>query len=93
METLIIPLMKEIDLFIVVVLAVAVLIFNNKKLEQTIHKLEQRIEKLEGKIDAMHEDFLTKEEHYRDISGWRGEMHRLEDKIERLIEKVMEVKK
>jgi len=58
-----------------------------------LRKLERRVEKLEEKIDAMHNEFITKEDHYRDISGWRGEIHRLEGKIERSFDKVMEVLK
>ena len=58
-----------------------------------LHRLEKRVEKMENKLDAMQDEFITKEDHYRDISGWRGEIHRLEDKIERLIEKVLEAKK
>jgi len=38
-------------------------------------KLERRVERLEEKMDAMHDEFITKEDHYRDISGWRGEIH------------------
>ncbi len=58
-----------------------------------LRKLERRVEKLEEKIDAMHDEFITKEDHYRDISGWRGEIHRLEDRIERFFEKIMEAKR
>jgi uncharacterized coiled-coil protein SlyX len=53
-------------------------------------ELERRVEKLEEKIDAMHEEFITKEDHYRDISGWRGEIHKLDSKIDRLMEKLLE---
>lgn len=56
-----------------------------------MRKLERRVEKLEEKIDAMHEEFITKEDHYRDISGWRGEIHKLDTKIDRLMEKLLEV--
>ena len=58
-----------------------------------LHRLEKKVEKMENKLDTMHDEFITKEDHYRDISGWRGEIHRLEDKIERLIEKVLEARK
>ena len=64
-----------------------------KKLSEHVEKLEKRIEKLEG----MQRDFITKEEHYRDVSGWRGEIRRVEDKIDKLsetlLEKIMEVLK
>lgn len=58
-----------------------------------LRKLERRVEKLEEKIDAMHDEFITKEDYYRDISGWRGEIYRLEDRIERFFEKIMEARK
>lgn len=56
-----------------------------------LRKLERRVEKLEEKIDAMHDEFITKEDHYRDISGWRGEIHKVDAKIDRLMEKLLEV--
>jgi len=55
-----------------------------------IQKLDKRIERLEGKLEAIREEFISREEHYRDISGWRGEVNRLDLKIDRLIEKVLE---
>lgn len=58
-----------------------------------LFRLEKRIEKFEEQVKDIKEDFVTKEEHYRDISGWRGEINKLEDKIERLIEKVLEARK
>ncbi|HIC97030.1 MAG TPA: hypothetical protein EYP11_01350 [Aquificaceae bacterium] len=54
-----------------------------------LRKLERRVEKLEEKIDAMHEEFISKEDYYRDISGWRGEIHKLDTKIDRLVEKII----
>ena len=57
-----------------------------KKLEKHVEKLEKKIEKIEG----LQKDFITKEEHYRDVSGWRGEIRRIEDKIDRLFEGLME---
>ena len=56
-------------------------------------KLERRVERLEEKMDAMHDEFITKEDHYRDISGWRGEIHKVDTKIDRLMEKLLEVLK
>lgn len=57
-----------------------------------LKRLEKRVEKLEEKIDAVQDEFISKEDHYRDISGWRGEIHRLEDKVERILEKILEAK-
>lgn len=58
-----------------------------------LFRLEKKLEKFEEQIGNIKDEFVTKEEHYRDISGWRGEINRLENKIERLIEKVLEAKK
>lgn len=58
-----------------------------------LKKLEKRVERLEEKMDAMHDEFITKEDHYRDISGWRGEIHKVDTKIDRLMEKLLEVLK
>ena len=56
-------------------------------------ELRKRVERLEKRIESMSSEFITKEDHYRDVSGWRGEIQRLEDRIERLIEKVLEAKR
>jgi hypothetical protein len=44
-------------------------------------KLEKRIEKIEEKLEMM----VSRETYYRDVSGWRGEINRLEDKIDNLL--------
>jgi len=58
-----------------------------------IQRLDRRMERLENKLEAIREEFVSREEHYRDISGWRGEINRLDLKIDRLMEKVLEGKK
>jgi len=58
-----------------------------------IQRLDRRMERLENKLEAIREEFVSREEHYRDISGWRGEINRLDLKIDRLMEKVLEGKR
>lgn len=48
-------------------------------------KLEKRLEKLEEKINEFQSHYITKDTYYRDVSGWRGEIHRLEDKIDKML--------
>ena len=48
-----------------------------------IYRLDRRLEKLETKLDILKEDMVSKEEYYRDISGWRTEINRLDDKLEK----------
>ena len=54
-----------------------------------LFRLEKRIDRLEEKFENM----VSREEHYRDLSGWRGEIQRLDDKISRMFEKLLEVRK
>jgi len=54
-----------------------------------IQRLDRRMERLEGKIEAMREEYVLREEHYRDISGWKGEINRLDAKIDRLTEIIL----
>ena len=54
-----------------------------------IQRLDRRMERLEAKIEAMREEYVLREEHYRDISGWKGEINRLYLKIDRLTELIL----
>jgi len=56
-------------------------------------KLDKRIEKLESKLEEIQKENVSREEYYRDISGWRGELQRLEDKLTNILDKLWEVKK
>ena len=69
-----------------------------------VQRLDKRMEKLENKLETIGEEFVSREEHYRDISGWRGEVsklemkiggeiNRLDLKIDRLMEKLLEGKR
>ena len=93
MDLFINALLGNIPGFGIVVVAVIVLIISNRRLEQQLSKFEQRIERLEEKIEQMTLDFISKEQHYQDVSGWRGELRKLEDRIERLTDKLLEVVK
>jgi len=54
-----------------------------------LFRLEKRLDELEKKL----ENSISREDYYRDISGWRSEIQRLEDKITRLTDKILEVRK
>jgi archaellum component FlaC len=89
--------LNQMPQYFLLVIAVTLGWYVIKKLEETIHQLEKKIERLEEKIEAISTDFITKEQHYRDVSGWRGEIQRLEDRVERnmerLLEKIIEITK
>ena len=56
-------------------------------------RLEKRIESFEQKLEEIQKENIRREEYYRDISGWRGEIQRLDDKLTRIFDKFMEVRK
>lgn len=91
METLLLaPLLKQIPAFALLVFVVILTWHVIRKLETTISKLEQKIEKLEQKFEAIAHEMVTREQHYQDVSGWRGEIQRLEDKLERQITRLLD---
>lgn len=79
--------------FGIVILALVILIFNNRKIERQLEKFEHKIEKFEERLEQMSVDFVSKEQHYQDVSGWRGEIRKVEDRIERLADKLIEIVK
>jgi Skp family chaperone for outer membrane proteins len=67
-----------------------------KALKERDAKLEERDAKFDNKITEIEnqmKDFITKEEHYRDVSGWRGELQKLDAKLDRFIEKFIEIRR
>ena len=56
-----------------------------KELEQRIEKRmeghDAELKELSRRITCLEQDALMRDEHYRDISGWRTEINRLQDLI------------
>jgi chromosome segregation ATPase len=59
------------------------------RLEERDAKIDERIAAIENQM----KDLITKEEHYRDVSGWRGELQKLDAKLDRFIEKFIEIRR
>jgi DNA repair exonuclease SbcCD ATPase subunit len=67
-----------------------------KALKERDAKIKERDAKLDNKIAEIEnqmKDLITKEEHYRDVSGWRGELQKLDAKLDRFIEKFIEIRR
>jgi uncharacterized protein YlxW (UPF0749 family) len=67
-----------------------------EKIDSLSDVIKEREERLENKIKDIEnqiKDFITKEEHYRDVSGWRGELQKLENKLDRFIEKFLDTRR
>jgi DNA-binding transcriptional MerR regulator len=67
-----------------------------EKIDSLSKMLKEREERIENKIKDLEnqiKDFVTKEEHYRDVSGWRGELQKLESKLDRFIERFLDTRR
>lgn len=53
-----------------------------KSLEKKMERVEEAYEENTARIGSVERDYITKEDHYRHVSGWRGELHYLEKKLD-----------
>ena len=100
MEVALLALQQAITHQAAIFVAVIVLVVFTKQQQEKINKLtefiEDRNQNIEAKIEEIQQqlkDFITKEEHYRDVSGWRGELQKLDAKLDRFIEKFIETRR
>jgi uncharacterized coiled-coil protein SlyX len=82
-----------------IVITLVALVFLLRRQEDKIDSLSEMLKERETKIDNkiaeienQMKDFITKEEHYRDVSGWRGELQKLESKLDRFIERFLDTR-
>jgi hypothetical protein len=83
-----------------IVVTLVALVFLLRRQEEKIDNLFEILKERETKIDNkiaeienQMKDFITKEEHYRDVSGWRGELQKLESKLDRFIERFLDTRR
>lgn len=74
------------------------------RVEKALLRIHERMDKIADKfvtkeecarcgrrIDAIESEYQSKTDFYRDMEGWREEINRLNDKLDRVMDKVMEV--
>jgi len=100
MEVALLAMQQAITHQVAIFVAVIVLVVFTKQQQEKINRLTESIEErntnIEAKIEEIQHqlrDFITKEEHYRDVSGWRGELQKLDAKLDRFIEKFIETRR
>ncbi|MEM5854359.1 MAG: hypothetical protein QW228_08395 [Candidatus Aenigmatarchaeota archaeon] len=55
-----------------------------KRISELFQFINARIEKIENKIENFEEEYVRKTDLFADISGWRGDLKSLSEKIEKL---------
>jgi len=63
---------------------IAFLLYLLIKFERRLESLSNEMRRLEEKLEGYHKEMVSKEEYYRDVSGWRNELNRLILKLEEL---------
>jgi uncharacterized coiled-coil DUF342 family protein len=66
------------------VASIAFLLYLLLKFEKKLESFGSEVKRLEEKLEGYHKEMVSKEEYYRDVSGWRHELNRLISKIEEL---------
>ena len=74
-----------------ILLCVLILLFN-KEIGRRIEGLENTFKELKNKTDFIEQSYVRKEDLYRDISGWRGDVKTLFTKIDNLREEFFYLK-
>ncbi len=62
----------------------AFLVYLLLRFEKRLEGFSNEVKKLEEKLEDYYKEMVSKEEYYRDVSGWRQELNRLIEKIEEL---------
>jgi|GEM_PF-1360034 hypothetical protein len=60
----------------------------DRVIEKLVEKFDQNLEHLERRVEIIERDFVSREEHYRDFSGWREELRHIDRKIDSLYREV-----
>ncbi len=51
------------------------------RLEERLAAVSKRQDELANRVSCIEKDYLPREEHYKEFSGWRAELNRLSDLI------------
>jgi len=58
-----------------------------RSLDSKVAKMDEAVDELARRVTVIERDYLPRQEHYRDFSGWREEIHRVVDRLDRLAER------
>lgn len=84
----VVRLISEEALTLVVLLA---LIFQLFYMNKAIERVEKAVSRLKEDIEALERKKVDKEVHLQDVSGWRWEIQRLEERMEKFFDRLTEL--
>lgn len=84
----VVRLISEEALALVVLLALTFQLFYMNK---AIERVEKAVSRLKEDIEALERKKVDKEVHLQDVSGWRWEIQRLEERMEKFFDRLTEL--
>lgn len=84
----VVRLISKEALALVVLLA---LIFQLFYMNKAIERVEKAVSRLKEDIEALERKKVDKEVHLQDVSGWRWEIQRLEERMEKFFDRLTEL--
>lgn len=85
------PLLKLIPQDVLPVVMLIMIIFHLYHTNKTMERIEKNISSLKDEIEQLKSTTVTKEQHLHDVSGWRWEIQRLEDRMEKFFDRLTEL--
>lgn len=58
----------------------------NARIDAINSEMASEIQSIRLQLAQIERDYLPREEHYRDFSGWRAEIHRIGDRLDKIME-------
>lgn len=73
------------------VVVLIILLYHMWHISRAIDKIEKTITTLKEDVALLEKNKIDKDEHLQDVSGWRWEIQRLEDRMEKFFDRLTEL--
>ncbi|QID32313.1 hypothetical protein [Pampinifervens florentissimum] len=73
------------------VVVLIILLYHMWHINRAIDKIEKTITTLKEDVALLEKNKIDKDEHLQDVSGWRWEIQRLEDRMEKFFDRLTEL--
>lgn len=84
------PLIKLIPKDVLPVVMLILIAYHLYHTNKAIERIEKSVSSLKEEIEELKTTTVSKEQHLHDVSGWRWEIQRLEDRIEKSFDRLAE---
>lgn len=84
------PLIRTIPEDVLPIVMIILLAYHLYYTNKAIERIEKSVSSLKEEIEELKASTVSKEQHLHDVSGWRWEIQRLEDRIEKSFDRLAE---